>query len=424
MTQQLTLTVDPAPLTAEVAGSQPYGGSPAFTLGGYSGFVNGDTASVVTGTRTGCVTSLGSGTAPGTYFGTISGCSGLSSPNYTISYADAGVTVSPAPLAITAASATMTYGGVIPAIPPAYAGFVNGDTAASLTTGPSCSTTATAASPAGSYPSSCTGAADPDYAISYNAGKVTVGPAGTTLTYTGPESIAAGIGLVPAANLSSPAAACQASQPVTFTLSANPATGTTGTYTLESATTISGGAATGASISTAGWLAGAYTITASYPGTLDCGASTASTPLVVTTPGLAAAGAGSYSITGTGPVGFGFIVARIPQTSIYLGAISLVSNGNWRLAGTLNTYTTSSATQGNVTGIASLYWWNPALSNNRGGWQLAKNGVAFTASFTATTSTSPGSFGIKIPYTPVPPQPPTLPNSSSVSLKAGVIVMA
>ena len=60
---------------------------------------------------------------------------------------------------------------------------------------------------------------------------------------------------------------------------------------------------------------------------------------MVTTPGLAAAGAGSYSITGTGPVGFGFIVARIPQTSIYLGAISLVSNGNWRLAGTLNTYT-------------------------------------------------------------------------------------
>ena len=66
----------------------------------------------------------------------------------------------------------------------------------------------------------------------------------------------------------------------------------------------------------------------------------------------------------------------------------------------------------------------PGPQQQPGRRQLAKNGVAFTASFTATTSTSPGSFGIKIPYTPVPPQPPTLPNSSSVSLKAGVIVMA
>jgi hypothetical protein len=41
---------------------------------------------------------------------------------------------------------------------PSYAGFVNGETAASLTTQPTCSTTATSSSPVGSYPSSCSGA--------------------------------------------------------------------------------------------------------------------------------------------------------------------------------------------------------------------------------------------------------------------------
>ena len=55
---------------------------------------------------------------------------------------------------------------------------------------------------------------------------------------------------------------------------------------------------------------------------------------------------------------------------------------------------------------------------------LAKAGVAFTASFGATAKSSPGSFGIQISYTPTPSQPPVLPNSSPVSLKSGVIVLA
>ena len=77
-----------------------------------------------------------------------------------------------------------------------------------------------------------------------------------------------------------------------------------------------------------------------------------------------------------------------------------------------------------MTGTGTLSWWNPSLNNNHGGWQLASTGVAFTARFTATTTTSPGSFGIQISYTPVPPQPSTLPNSSPISLRSGIIVMA
>jgi YVTN family beta-propeller protein len=334
-----------------------------------------------------------------------------------------GQTVSPAPLTITASSGSMAYDGTPPAITASYSGFVNGDGPGSLSTAPACSTTATSSSPVGSYSSSCSGGADPNYAISYIAGQVSVGQASTTLVYTGPSSVSAAASLVPAATLSSPASACQAGQPVSFVLDANPATGAAGSYPLESAITTGAGTATGASILTTDWQPGAYTITASYAGTANCAASTSTEPLAVTTPGLAAAGAGRYPLAGS-TVGFGFIVAQIRHTGAYQGGISLVSPGGWQLTGTLKSYTKSSPTEGTVTGTGSLYWWNQSMNNHRGGWQLAKTGVAFTASFGATAKTSPGSFGIQISYTPTPSQPPVLPNSSPVSLKSGVIVMA
>ena len=57
-----------------------------------------------------------------------------------------------APLAVTASSASMTYGGSSRPSRPGYSGFVNGDTASSLTTTPTCSTTATSASPVPARP--------------------------------------------------------------------------------------------------------------------------------------------------------------------------------------------------------------------------------------------------------------------------------
>jgi hypothetical protein len=83
-------------------------------------------------------------------------------------------TVTPAPLTITASSATMIYHGAVPAITASYTGFVGGDGPSSLTTKPACSTTATSTSPAGTYPSTCSGAADPNYTISYAQGTITI----------------------------------------------------------------------------------------------------------------------------------------------------------------------------------------------------------------------------------------------------------
>jgi len=90
--------------------------------------------------------------------------------------------VNPAPLTITASSGSMTYGGAVPAITPSYSGFVSGDTAVSLTTGPTCLTTATNTSPVATYPSTCSGAVASNYTISYVAGTVTVNPAKLTIT--------------------------------------------------------------------------------------------------------------------------------------------------------------------------------------------------------------------------------------------------
>ena len=85
------------------------------------------------------------------------------------------MTVAPAPLTITAFSPTMETGAV-PTIVPIYSGFVNGDTASSLNTQASCTTTATSTSPASppTYPSTCSGASDSNYSISYVPGAVTV----------------------------------------------------------------------------------------------------------------------------------------------------------------------------------------------------------------------------------------------------------
>ncbi len=67
---------------------------------------------------------------------------------------------------------------------PGYAGFVNGDSPASLTTAPKCTADATSSSPvSGSpYSSSCTGAVDPNYSFVYVPGSVTVNQAALTVT--------------------------------------------------------------------------------------------------------------------------------------------------------------------------------------------------------------------------------------------------
>src|SRR5207249_2607105 len=76
------------------------------------------------------------------------------------------------------------YGAGLPTFTASYSGLVNGDTPASLTTPPTLSANATAASHVSGNPYTITaaGAFDTDYTISYVAGTLTVTPVALTIT--------------------------------------------------------------------------------------------------------------------------------------------------------------------------------------------------------------------------------------------------
>ena len=77
----------------------------------------------------------------------------------------------------------MVYGLQVPTLTASYSGFVNGDSPASLTTQPTLTTSATAASHVSGnpYTTTASGATDSNYAISYVAGTLTITPAPLTI---------------------------------------------------------------------------------------------------------------------------------------------------------------------------------------------------------------------------------------------------
>ena len=132
------LTVNQAALTVSATSVSSVYGAPlpglSYTI---SGFVNGDTSSVVSGAPA-IATTARSGANAGTYKITL-GAGTLSATNYNFPVADliAGtLTVTPAPLVIAAVSTSMFAGQPVPALTAVYSGFVIGDTPASLTVPP------------------------------------------------------------------------------------------------------------------------------------------------------------------------------------------------------------------------------------------------------------------------------------------------
>ena len=97
------------------------------------------------------------------------------------------LTVNPAPLTITAGSSSITYGQSIPPITPSYVGLENGDTGPA--TPPVCGTSASSSSIAGTYSTTCSGASDKNYTITYDAGTLTITRADPTLNWQTPAPI-------------------------------------------------------------------------------------------------------------------------------------------------------------------------------------------------------------------------------------------
>ena len=173
----MQVTGGPPVITAS-SGSMTYGGSVPVITANYRVFVNNDSATSLA-TQPTCSTTAESSSPVGTH---QSSCSGAADDNYTITYVVGDTGWTAAPLMVTASSPTVTYGGHVPNITASYSGFVNGDTCPR--SGPSrrCSTTATSSSPVGTYASTCSGAADPSYDITYVSGSVAVAAAPLVVT--------------------------------------------------------------------------------------------------------------------------------------------------------------------------------------------------------------------------------------------------
>jgi hypothetical protein len=184
-------TVTKAHLTVTASAvSSPYGAPiPALTPS-LSGFVNGDTASVVTGAAN-LSTSATSTSGVGVYPITVAAGT-LAAANYDFPNLVSGtLTVTKADLTVTANAASSTYGGPIPQLSATFTGFASGDTAAVVSGSPALSTTATSSSAAGSYPISIgigtLAAANYDFPTLV-AGVLTVKPAHLTVTASAASS--------------------------------------------------------------------------------------------------------------------------------------------------------------------------------------------------------------------------------------------
>ena len=94
--------------------------------------------------------------------------------NYNVTYVNGKLTITKAPLTITAKSYTIKQGDALPAFEAEYSGFKNNETASVLTTQPTITTTATSASEPGTYDIVVSGASATNYDITYVKGTLTI----------------------------------------------------------------------------------------------------------------------------------------------------------------------------------------------------------------------------------------------------------
>jgi hypothetical protein len=172
-----TLTINTAPLTVTANdASMTYGGTYPTLNATFTGLVLGESQGAENADTT-CV-SAPANSPIGQYPITCTDTDPYYGP---ITYVPGTLTITTAPLKVTASNASMFYGGTYPTLSATFSGLVNGDTATKESTFTTC-TSAPANSPPGSYPIHCTDT-DPDYGpIHYVAGTLTVLKAPTAFT--------------------------------------------------------------------------------------------------------------------------------------------------------------------------------------------------------------------------------------------------
>ncbi|HEV2394893.1 MAG TPA: MBG domain-containing protein [Verrucomicrobiae bacterium] len=383
-----TLTITPAPLTITADNqSKVYGAALPTLTASYSGFVNGDRAASLTTAPSLSTTTTASSTV-GTYPITASGAADA---NYNISYASGTLTVTPASLTITADNQSKVYGAALPTLTANYSGFVNGDSATSLTTAPTLSTTATASSAVGTYPITATGAADANYNISYAPGALTVTPASLTITANNQSKVygaalptltasysgfvngdtVASLATAPTLSTTATASSAVGTYPITaagaadanYNISYGP-----GTLTVTPASlTIT------ANNQSKVYGAALPTLTASYSGLVNGDtASSLTTAPTLTTTGSASSPVGTYTVSATGAVDANYNISYVAGTlTVTAAPLTVTAHDASRSFGTAN----------------------PAFTGTIAGIQNEDN-ITATYSTIATTSSAVGTYPI------------------------------
>ncbi len=205
------LAVTPKALTVTATGqTKQYGDT--FTFGGTeystSGLVNGDTVTSATLASAGAVNTATVSGAP--YSITASNAVGTGLGNYTISYVNGQLAVTPKALTVTASGQTKQYGDTFTFGGTEFStsGLVNGDTvtSATLASAGSAATATVSGAPYAVTASNAAGTGLSNYTISYVNGQLAVTPKaltvtatggskryGDTLTYTGSEFTTSGL---------------------------------------------------------------------------------------------------------------------------------------------------------------------------------------------------------------------------------------
>ena len=174
-----TLTVTPAALTITADDkAKIYGDSNPALTATYAGFKLTDDATDLTGTLD-LATAATDSSNVGHYAITPSG---VTSGNYTITFTDGDLEITPAALTITADDKAKIYGDSNPALTATYAGFKLTDDATDLTGTLDLATAATDASNVGHYAITPSGVTSGNYTITFNNGDLEITPAALTIT--------------------------------------------------------------------------------------------------------------------------------------------------------------------------------------------------------------------------------------------------
>jgi len=175
-----TLTVNPAPLTikANDATRQYYSDDPNF---GYTcnGFVNGENEEVLS-PKPALTTTANRSSSVGTYPIKVSGAS---NSNYSISYINGTLTITPRTLTASVGNYERLYNEENPAFDVIYNGFVGSDNVNVLSTVPVARTSATRTSDVGTYPIEVSGGSADNYTFSYVSGTLTINKAEQTISW-------------------------------------------------------------------------------------------------------------------------------------------------------------------------------------------------------------------------------------------------